>query len=68
MRVLRTRVKVKEDGTVEARLPGALPPGEHKAVIIVEEPPAEKPEIPEDDFPVHDEPWDDSISLRREDM
>ena len=66
--MLHTRIVVKEGGTVEARLPGALPPGLHDAVIIVEEPPAEKPEIDEDDFPVHDEPWDDSISLRREDM
>jgi hypothetical protein len=65
---VRTRVTVKEDGTVEAKLLGGeLPPGEHDAVIVLD---AERPakRFSMKDFPVDNGPWDDSVSLRREDM
>jgi hypothetical protein len=63
---VKTRLTVKEDGTIEAKAPG-LPVGEHEAVIIVEAQ-TPTPKIRWEDFPVHDTPWDDSVSLRREDM
>jgi hypothetical protein len=67
MLTIRTRVTVKEDGTIEAKAPGGLPPGEHDATISIAEPqPRRKFRI--EDFPTNDTPWDDSISLRREDM
>lgn len=65
---VKTRVTVKEDGTVEARLTeGELPVGEHEAVIVLN---AERPRkrFSMKDFPVDNGPWDDSVSLRREDM
>ena len=65
---IRTRVTVKEDGTIEAKLLGGeLPPGEHDAVIVLD---AERPpkRFSMKDFPVDNGPWDDSVLLRREDM
>jgi hypothetical protein len=47
--------------------PEELPPGEHEAVIAV----ASRPALNRfrlADMPVHDTPWDGSISLGREDM
>jgi hypothetical protein len=64
---VRTQVTVKEDGTIEAKVPGMLPAGQHEAVIVVE---GERPRrtFRIDDLPVDSGPWDDSVSLRREDM
>jgi hypothetical protein len=67
MTVITTRIQVAEDGTISGRAPpGQVPPGEHEAVITVATAP--KRHLSVKDMPVHDEPWDDSISLRREDM
>ena len=68
MTVVITRIQVAEDGTISGRAPaGQVPPGEHTAAITVAAPRPGKPFTMED-FPIHDEPWDDSISLHREDM
>jgi|GEM_PF-1841517 len=69
MAEVRVLVHVKEDGTLEGRLPPhALPAGRHQAVIVVDEPrPANRP-LRLANFPIHDEPWDDGISLRRQDI
>ena len=69
MTTIRTRVAVREDGTIEGNVAGQLPPGEHEVVIttaIAEQRPT--PQFRWEDFPVRDLPWDDSVSLRREDM
>lgn len=74
MTVITTRIHVAPDGVISGRAPD-LPPGEHEAAVIVAEPATAdrtpgwpgKPFTMEN-FPIHDEPWDDSISLRREDM
>ena len=69
MTVITTRVEVAPDGTFSGRLsPGQVPPGEHEAAITVA--PLQRPGKPftMENFPIHDGPWDDSISLRREDM
>jgi hypothetical protein len=67
MATIRIRVTVKGDGTVEGKAPDGLPAGEHEATIDVAEPqPRRRFKI--EDFPTNDTPWDDSISLRREDM
>ena len=68
MTTIRTRATVGEDGKLEAMLSGELPPGEHDVVITVEEAPAPKRKFRIEDFPINDTPWDDLISLRREDM
>lgn len=65
---VKTRVTVKDDGTVQAKLPGGeLPPGEHDAVIVLSaERPAKKFSMK--DFPRHEGEWDHTVSLRREDL
>lgn len=68
MLTIRTRVTVKEDGTLEAKKPNSgLPPGEHDAVIVLDAKRSPK-RFSMRDFPVDRGPWDDSVSLRREDM
>jgi hypothetical protein len=72
MTVVTARIQVAEDGTISGRAPiGQLPPGEHEAAITVvasASPPWPGKPFTMESIPVHDEPWDDSISLRREDM
>ena len=70
MITLQTRTRVAEDGTLEVKAATDLPPGEHDAVVVVGGGAAErpKPRVRVADLPVHDEPWDDSVSLRREDL
>lgn len=68
MLTVKTRVRVV-DGRLEATLPTAVPSGDHDAVIVIDTADAEpKPPFDMKKFPVHDAPWDESISLRREDM
>ena len=68
MTVITTRLTVQPDGTISAATP--LPAGEHLAAITVAEGATRRPGKPftMDHFPIHDRPWDDAISLRREDM
>ncbi len=68
MATIRTRVTVREDGTIEGNVLGQLPPGEHEVVISTAQEERPKPQFRWEDFPVHDTPWYDSVSLRREDM
>ena len=68
MNEIRTRIQVGPDHTITGIAPPDVPPGEHVATIIIS-----MPQIPQKpsrvaDLPVHDIPWDGSISLRREDM
>jgi hypothetical protein len=67
MTVITTRLIVRPDGSISAAAP--LPAGEHAATITVAESP-QRPGKPftMEHFPMHDGPWDDSVSLRREDM
>jgi hypothetical protein len=68
MTEIRTRILVGPDHRISGLAPADLPPGEHEAVVTVE--PAKLPKKPfrVEDLPRHDLGWDDSISLRREDM
>ena len=71
MTVVTARIQVAEDGTISGRAPvGQVPPGEHEAAITVATPSLRRPGklFTMENFPIHDGPWDDSISLRREDM
>ncbi len=72
MAVVYARITVSTDGSISGRVSaGELPPGEHEITIWVIaapiRPSAGKP-FTMADFPVHDVPWDGSISLRREDL
>jgi hypothetical protein len=69
MRTIETTATIMSDGTIIARGPAGLPPGEHQVVIVVEERPTVAPNRLLRDFPVIDiGPWPENLSLRREDM
>jgi hypothetical protein len=61
--VITTRITVSPDGAISTAPP--LPAGEYEVAITTATP---KPRRSVLDLPVHDGPWDDSVSLRREDM
>ena len=63
MTVITTRITVTPDGTISTATP--LPAGQYAASITLDD---AKPKRSVLDLPVHDGPWDDSVSLRREDM
>jgi hypothetical protein len=67
MKEIRTRIQVGPDRTVTGIAPREVPPGEHVATITVSAPPPPEKRSRVADLRVHD-PWDGSISLRREDM
>jgi hypothetical protein len=63
----RTRVRVTEDGRMEASAPPGLTPGEHDALLVFEEQIREPPP-PRTEFPVDDGPWDNSRTLSRQEL
>jgi len=69
MSTIRLRLQVAPDHTISGIAPAELPAGEHEVVVNIE-PAVTPPTKPfrMADFPVHNGPWNDSISLRREDM
>ena len=71
MNEVRTRIRVGPDHHISGIAPPDVPPGEHEVTItLVPSPTREAPpkKFRIEDLPKHDIPWDDSISLRREDM
>ena len=71
MTAIKARIRVADDHSISGTAPEGVPPGEHEVAITIA--PAAAPRPPGkpftmDDFPIHDEPWDGSISLRREDL
>ena len=67
MPVVHAKIRVAEDGSISGKAPRELPPGEYQAPIAVPEP-KPKPKRRRLDLPLHDVHWDDSVSLRREDI
>jgi hypothetical protein len=68
LRTIETTATVSPDGTLTARVPPEVPPGEHRVVLTIQEELAPKEAEPFD-FPVDDVgPWPEGLSLRREDM
>jgi hypothetical protein len=67
MNEIRTHIQVGPDHQISGVAPADVPPGTHEVTITVE---AAKPtkRFRVADLQVHDLPWDDSISLRREDI
>lgn len=63
MPVITARITVAPDGAITGQAPHGVPPGEHPVAITVL-----SPRRSVRDMPQHDEPWDGSVSLRREDM
>jgi hypothetical protein len=64
MTVITTTLRVAADGSVSVA--DKLPEGEYQATITVAAPSRSGKPFTMKDFPVHDEPWDDGLSLRRE--
>jgi hypothetical protein len=64
MTIITTRITVAADGTISVATP--LPVGDHAATITVTEPPQRRVSVL--DLPTHNGPWDDRLSLRREDL
>jgi hypothetical protein len=67
MPVVTARIRVDADGTISGKAPQGVPPGEYEAPIDVAEraPRRTRKRL---DLPLHHEYWDDSVSLRREDI
>ncbi len=69
MKTIETTAIVAPDGTLTARVPPDVPPGEHRVVLVIEERPARGQEVLPFDFPIDDlGPWPEGLSLRREDI
>ncbi len=66
MPVVLARIRVAPDGTISSYAPREVPPGEYEAPIQLPERRLKRKPL---DLPLHDtRPWNDSISLRREDI
>ncbi len=69
MRTIETTASVASDGTLTARVPPEVPPGEHVIVVVIAEEPVSEKERESLDLPLYDVgPWPEGLSLRREDM
>jgi hypothetical protein len=69
MKAIETDVIVRNGKIWIGHPPGGLPPGRHRAIVLVDEPVAPAAQGSLDDFPVHDfGPWPENLSLRREDL
>ncbi|HUZ66009.1 MAG TPA: hypothetical protein VMU82_20075 [Acetobacteraceae bacterium] len=68
MSTIRMRIHIAADHTVSGVAPAELPPGEHEVTVEPTAPHRRGKPFRFEGFPVDDRPWDDSISLRREDM
>lgn len=71
MTQIHARIRVDPDHRITGVAPADVPPGEHEVTItIVPLPGRQLPtkKFAIEDLPKHDLPWDDSISLHREDM
>lgn len=67
MPVIHAKIRVDAEGTISGKAPREIPPGDYEAPIEVS---AQKPRPKRKplDLPLHDARWDDSVSLRREDI
>jgi hypothetical protein len=69
MKTIETTATVSSEGTLTARVPPDIPPGEHRVVLVIEEQLRPVEPRPSLDFPVDDwGTWPESLSLSREDM
>jgi hypothetical protein len=70
MNQIHTRIRVGSDHRITGVAPPEVPAGEHEVTITLASPPQQMPtkKFSVKDLPTHDIPWDDSISLHREDL
>lgn len=69
MRTIETQATLTPDGTLTARVPADIPPGEHQVVIVIDAqqvPPTEQEPLRFSAYPVG--LVSDDITFRREDL
>lgn len=59
---------VGTSGSLHLEIPTGLVPGRHRVVVVIDEALEPESERPPLNLPVHDVPWPEGLSLRREDM
>ncbi len=67
MRTVLAHLQVDPNGQVTGQVPRDVPTGDYTAPLEVPEQRGPKAST-KLDLPLHDEPWDDAVSLRREDL
>jgi hypothetical protein len=67
MPVVHATIRVDADGTISGKAPRGVPPGEYEAPIDDAEL-KPRPKHKRLNLPLHAAPWDDDVSLRREDI
>ncbi|HEY2290894.1 MAG TPA: hypothetical protein VGM86_09360 [Thermoanaerobaculia bacterium] len=71
MKTIETDVFVTRDGRIriDLKLSKDVPPGRHRAVVVLDEQPASQTKVSLADFPVHDVgAWPEDLPLRRSDL
>lgn len=69
MKTIETKATVSEDGTLTAKVPLDVKPGEHRMMILIDEQANTDRKRLDLQFPVdHYGFWPSGLSLRREDM
>ena len=68
MKTIETTGFVGTSGNLHLEVPTGLVSGTHRVVVIIDESIEPEPERPPLNLPVHDVPWPEGLSLRREDM
>ncbi len=70
MRTIETTATIAADGTLTAKLPPDVAPGDHSVIIVIDNAEVRRTAVKaKPPFPVIDiGPWPDDLSLRREDM
>lgn len=73
MRAIQLKATITQDGTLTARVPADVSPGEHEALLVLHDPVTEQGARPLPDtglvLPADDlGPWPEGLSLRREEM
>lgn len=69
MSSIKMRIHVAADHTISGVAPADVAPGEHEVIVspgLAATPPIKPFRMA--DFPVDNGPWDNNVSLRREDM
>ncbi|MGH2351784.1 MAG: hypothetical protein ACRDI2_11690 [Chloroflexota bacterium] len=69
MKAIETMALVSPDGTLTARVPPDVAPGEHHVVLVIDGQPPQQQKRPPLNLPkIHVGAWPADLSLRREDM
>ncbi len=69
MKTIECNVLVDEDRKTVVQLPAEISPGQHRLVVVIDEPAQQPDGDPLEGFPtIKLDHWPEDLSLRREDM